>query len=234
MSHSFAERIFTIWTGSNQMSKDRKRCLASLCANSGLEVILIDQSNFAEWIASDLHPAYNFLSCTHKADYLRCYLMHHYGGGYSDIKYCNFDWTSYSSNLLLSDDLLMSGYRERRPSDIASAQPFVRESYSSLPGMCQFIFKPKTALTYKWIQQVHQYLDSSYDRLTESPGTYHPRAIYGGVHNTNIFTRLRYFRSRYPLSWNSILGSILHPITLAYRDRVDLSMPYINTSIPYR
>ena len=33
-----------------------------------------------------LHPAYEYLSETHKADYMRTYCMNFYGGGYADIK----------------------------------------------------------------------------------------------------------------------------------------------------
>ena len=48
----------------------------------------MNRENLSSWIAekSPLHPAYNYLSSVHKADYLRCYLMHHHGGAYSDIK----------------------------------------------------------------------------------------------------------------------------------------------------
>jgi len=217
------------------MSENRQKCLKSIYDNSGSEVILIDKTNIADWASSDdFHPAYNLLSCTHKADYLRCYLMHRYGGGYSDIKYCNFDWKVHFSSLELNNGFLMSGYSERSPFDIASDQQLVRNSYRDLPGMCQFIFKPKTELTYMWINNVHQYLDSIHNLLTHNPGTYHPRAIYRGAHDPNLLVRLRYIGSKYPLRWNSLLGRILHPIAYAFKHKIDLTMPYISISTSYR
>ena len=50
--------------------------------------------NLHEYILKDhpLHPAYEFLSETHRCDILRTYFMYHYGGGYSDIKIPNGSW----------------------------------------------------------------------------------------------------------------------------------------------
>ena len=39
-----------------------------------------------------LHQSFNYLSETHKADYLRTYFMRFHGGGYSDIKKTSGSW----------------------------------------------------------------------------------------------------------------------------------------------
>ena len=65
-------------------------CLDSFYSNSSCDVVLVTSDNLSSWLVSALHPAYTYLSFTHRADYLRCYFMHHYGGSYSDIKYCSF------------------------------------------------------------------------------------------------------------------------------------------------
>ena len=234
-SNHFENRIFLIWTGPNKMSENRHNALMSFYENSGSEVILIDQSNLNQWLVKKLHSSYNYLSYTHRADYLRCYFMHNYGGGYSDIKFCTFDWSKYFENLQISDSqILMSGYPERKASDIGSYDKHIRNSYSQLPGMGQFIFKPKSELTYQWISSVHSYLDSISCRLVQYPGTYHPRAINGGLHDHNILVRIRFLASRYPLSWNWFLGRILHPLTYRFKDRLSLNMPYVDTLTNYR
>ena len=235
MSHQLRSQIFLFWTGNNAMSSQRKRCLDSFYANSSCNVALIENHNLSRWLVSALHPAYPYLSLTHRADYLRCYFMHHYGGGYSDIKFCSFDWSPYFRQLLLSSDMIyMCGYREGRARDVASSCEKIRSDFRSLPGMCHFIFKPNTPLTLKWISTVHSVLDSLLDRLVEYPGTYHPRAVFGGVHGRDLCLKLRHCRSRYPLQWNALLGRILHPIAFEYQLNLCLSMPPVDTVSAYR
>ena len=51
-------------------------------------ILLTTENNIAKWqvTTSPFHPACPFLSETHKDDYPRVYLMHHFGGGYPDLK----------------------------------------------------------------------------------------------------------------------------------------------------
>jgi hypothetical protein len=48
---------------------------------------------------SPIPPAYPLLTPIHKSDYARAYLMHHYGGGYGDVKHYQFDWRPYLERL---------------------------------------------------------------------------------------------------------------------------------------
>ena len=228
-------RIFLFWTGDNKMSSNRRKCLESFYSNSFCDVELVDSLNLSSWLVSDLHPAFPYLSFTHRSDYLRCYFMHHHGGGYSDIKFCSFDWRPYFKQLLNSDlDAYMCGYREKSPSAVATSLKTVRSAYRSLPGMGHFIFKSYTPLTSKWITRVHSYLDNVMDSLIENPGTYHPRAVFGGVHGRDLCLRIRHYNSRYPLHWNSLLGRILHPASYEHMNNLILSMPFIDSVTDYR
>ncbi len=74
--------IFTFWTGDNVMSESRARCFNLLESSTQCRVILVTKDNLSKYV-KNLHPAYQYLSETHKADYLRTYFMNHYGGGYS-------------------------------------------------------------------------------------------------------------------------------------------------------
>ena len=51
-------------------------------------IIFINKDNLKNYILKEhpLHKGFKYLSSIHQADYMRCYLMHHYGGGYTDIK----------------------------------------------------------------------------------------------------------------------------------------------------
>ena len=234
MSLQNRARIFLFWTGDNDMSPNRKRCLETFYANNSCDIVFVDNTCLQKWLLYDLHPAYPYLSYTHRADYLRCYFMHYYGGGYSDIKACSFDWSPYFNRLFSSPSLLMCGYRESRAEHIASSCNSIRLAYQFLPGMGHFIFKPQSPLTLRWISLVHSSLDALMDRLVLYPGTYHPRAVLGGVHGHEILPKIRYYGSRYPLQWNSILGRILHPLSFEFQANLCLSMPAVDTSSAYR
>ena len=80
--------IYVFWTGNNQMSENRNECLKELIKVSKCNVILVKPEMLNKYILDEhpLHPSFNYLSETHKADYLRTYFMRFHGGGYSDIK----------------------------------------------------------------------------------------------------------------------------------------------------
>ena len=84
----FVPRVFTFWTGDNDMSTRRRISLERLRADIGLEVVLITPDNLAEWVVPGhpLHPSYQHLSLGHRSDYLRAYFFHHHGGGDCDVK----------------------------------------------------------------------------------------------------------------------------------------------------
>ena len=101
--------IYTFWTGDNEMPENRKRCLYLIKKLSNVDVILITKDNLNQYILEPLHPSYEYLSFTHRADYLRTYFMHFYGGGYSDIKETTGSWDKYF-DILDSSDYYAIGY----------------------------------------------------------------------------------------------------------------------------
>ena len=80
--------IYIFWTGDNEMSENRKKSIENLKNTCECNIILVTPLNLKSYILSSqpLHEAYQYLSYTHKSDYLRTYFMHFIGGGYSDIK----------------------------------------------------------------------------------------------------------------------------------------------------
>jgi hypothetical protein len=96
--------LFLIWFGGlENMSANRKKCLDSIYQHAGVDIVLITEDNLNHWLVEPLHPAFEYLSLTHKADYLRSYLMHFYGGAYTDIKFNDFNWLKYFDDLEKSD-----------------------------------------------------------------------------------------------------------------------------------
>lgn len=207
------------------MSNNRKQCFNSIVANSGVQVKLITDANLEEYDLPHLpiHPGIGLLSATHKSDYLRSYFMYHYGGGYTDIKPCNFNWAPYFDILNQSDKQFI-GYQERCKEDIGYA-PAVTE-FNKLVGMCQYIFKPQTEIAKQWLDETNNKMNSILPELMHHHGLYHPRAIRGGAHDAPGL----YTDSQYPLEWTELLGRIFHKIQYENMGKFLTSFPYPNVN----
>ena len=202
--------IYCFWTGTNEMSENRKGCFDSICRNAGVTVKLINPDNLQEYILPEhpLHPAYQYLSLVHKADYLRCYFMHFYGGGYCDIKNLGQSWANCFERLNKSDKYIL-GYPE--PNAECSAyvdvvEPVlkqdVRKKWPLLIGNCAYICRPLTKFTDEWLSEQNKRLDYYYESLKEHPAT-DPMGKENG----------------YPIPWQYILGAVFHPLCLKYHDK---------------
>ena len=184
--------------------------------------------NLGDYVVEPLHPAYELLSLTHRSDYLRAYLMHHHGGGYTDIKFQSFDWTPYFDLMDAHPHAYLCGAREPESAFIPRREAFdaMPASFFEVCGQIHFIVRPLTIFTAEWMAAVHLTLDRHLDELRRYPGTYHPRAVLGGVNEDD--TGGAHDGSRYPLHWNAILAEPL--LELMYRHRGDLlpEMPLPN------
>eukprot|EP00931_Biecheleriopsis_adriatica_P046783 TRINITY_DN26907_c0_g1_i1.p1 TRINITY_DN26907_c0_g1~~TRINITY_DN26907_c0_g1_i1.p1 ORF type:complete len:672 (+),score=127.89 TRINITY_DN26907_c0_g1_i1:41-2017(+) len=76
--------VWMCWTGHNPIPSHLQLCLKTIQRNAGMPVILVTPSNVLQYL-TDLHPAYPYLHLQHRADYLRCRLLHLYGGIYLDM-----------------------------------------------------------------------------------------------------------------------------------------------------
>nr|VFJ88514.1 MAG: Capsular polysaccharide synthesis protein [Candidatus Kentron sp. LFY] len=233
-------KIFIFWTGGNEMPSARRDCLRSIRENSGAEVVLVTPRNLKEYLIEGhpLHEAYNYLSYTHKADYLRCYFMHHYGGGYSDIKQIDFDWNPYFSKIDLDNDIWAIGYPEIGPEGVAAPPGMVDEikkQWFKLIGQCAYIFRADTPLTLEWYTELHRELDNNLQTLKRHPAR-HPQDRYRKKPENRLLRTLAFglYRSKYPLRWAQILGEISHPLFLKYTHKICNELPPPDFHIPYR
>lgn len=215
----YKPKLYCFWTGTNNMTKNRIRNLKTL-NNTGFDVILITPDNLTNYILNEypLHKGYKYLSETHKADYLRCYFMNFYGGGYSDIKQINDSWLEQYEELMDSDNLAC-GYSERSPDDIAYGNNTVlnekmRKNYDKLIGNGCYIFKKNTPLTNEWYKQMIQLMDEKYENLKKYPSK-SPQQIYS-------------YEYPYPFAWNELLGRIFHPLIYKYNNKILKNLPYVN------
>ena len=212
--------LYCFWTGTNPLTENRKRNLETL-KNTGFNIVLVTPDNLNEYILNDnpLHDGYQFLSETHKSDYLRCYFMNFYGGGYSDIKRIDENWLD-QYNKLMNSDYWGCGFAERNPNHIGYGKNLIlnesmKKNYNKLIGTNQYIFKPNTPLTNEWYKSMMKLMDEKYEELKKYPAK-DTRQVYSEKYP-------------YPLRWTELLGQIYHPIVYKYEDKLMKDLPYIIT-----
>jgi FkbM family methyltransferase len=206
-------KINCFWTGTNPLTDNRLRCIhnMNLTVGTGVSVTLITQTNLEEYIipGHPLHPAYKYLSETHRADYLRTYFMHFYGGGYADIKEQGGSWSTAFDMINNNPNIWISGYPEIGPNGIAYSP--VCDDWRRLVGNCAYICRPNTPLTREWYTCMMSILD---DKLSELQ--LHPAQSPSDCRETG---------SGYPIEWNEMLGRIFHRISHQYMDHINQAVP---------
>ena len=204
--------LYVFWTGDNEMSDNRKRCLSNLQRVSGVHVTLVTPDNLHKFIvpSEPLHPSYEHLSFTHRADYLRTYFMHFHGGGYSDIKETTGSWVQAFKDLESSNQWI-NGIRE---TEGGVAYGPVTDKYNELVTNCAYILKPQTPLTREWYSEMIHLLDSKMELLKMNPA----KTPQDCAEN-----------SAYPIEWNEMLGRIFHKVCYKYKDKLLFTVPAFST-----
>ena len=199
------------------MSANRTQSFLSILQWVNCPVVYLNARNLRQWQHPEhpFHPAFDFLSATHKSDYLRGYLMHHYGGGYTDIKPTHKDWSPFFSALRATDKLAL-GYTEIGPEGVAPVggelEQQLRAEYRRLVGLCAFIFRRRSVLTAQWYAATAALLDAKLDLLRQNPAT-HPQEFQGVRFDDGSV-------SAYPVAWTELLGNIFHPLVWRHRDSI--------------
>lgn len=228
--------LFTFWTGDNPLPAAREQSLQSL-ESSGLEVRFVTATNLGDYIAKgDRHPAFQHLNLAHRADYLRAYFMHYYGGGYCDIKPLMASWLPTFRRVEEDSALIGAGYREIHRHGIANVHQsaellekprrtilhewvrwrWLQVNYRRIIGNGAFIMKPRSELTTLWWEEVNVRLDSLEPLLRQHPASEPKERMkerYGGK------------VSNYPVPWSYLLGDILQPLALQFSRRLLRTLP---------
>ena len=210
-THLENNKIVCFWTGDNNMSNNRLEAIENLKQVSECNIVLIKKNDIESYILKEhpLHPAFEYLSETHKADYLRTYFMHFYGGGYSDIKKTTGSWKQ-SFEKLKNSDKWICGYREVQYG--VAYQPLSNE-WEKFIGNGAYICKPQTPFTTEWYNEMIKLLDTKLEKLKEHPSSRPDNSTEKGTN--------------YPIEWNEMLGRIFHRVIYKYLDHIsyDLSLP---------
>jgi len=207
--------IYCFWTGDNVMVETRHRCLEHSRKMSQCNIVLVTKNELDKYILKEepLHPAYEYLSETHKADYLRTYFANFHGGGYMDIKQTLGPWVDCFEELRNSDKW-MCGYRMHGP-DIAYLPN--RENWRDLVGVNAYICKPQTPLTKEWYADMLKVLDTRFEQLKQNPSKYTDDSTWRD--------------SGYPLRWAELLGEVFHKVSYDYREKMLYTLPNLNLDL---
>lgn len=213
--------LWCCWTGLEEMSEARCASLDAIRRLSRtLEVRLVTHENLEEVLVpgSPLPVAYKNLSANHKSDVLRAYLMHHYGGGYIDIKRPLHEWAPVYELLESSANGWVAGYPIQGLKEATYIQGRlgrkIRRNFFRLPGFAAMVCKSGSPLTGDWIEEVNRRVDSFSEELDVNRGN-----TYGD----NI---------GYPVPWTYLGSQVFEPLCMKYLEHVILDqrlMPQLHS-----
>lgn len=211
--------VYCFWTGTNLMSDARKRSIEQIKNTIELNLIVVTPDNLQEYILKDhpLHESYQYLSETHKADYLRTYFMNFHGGGYTDIKLASCSWKKAYEELCASEFHWVAGYKELPQCVVYEPN---RGKLEEIVGVCSFICKPNTPLTNDWYNSMIEVLDKKLEALKAHPSTFPQDCASSG--------------SGYPIAWSEMLGEITQRVFYDYREHLLQSLTAPDFTWGYR
>jgi len=203
--------IWIYWAGQSMSPARAKAYDFLIKKNSNCQVKLVSEVDFKKYEVktNPIPKEFYLLSFTHQSDYVRSYLMHHYGGAYSDIKPYGFNFSSILSQLYKDSNCWGISYPYRKE-ELRSLKNFHGiddiENGDQYLGYGCFAYKSKTDFTKKWLELNDSMLKKNSTELINSPGTYHPRAIHSGVFQQD-FNDLNVYPTGYPFGWGNFIGN---------------------------
>jgi hypothetical protein len=240
-------KIYCWWLNDEDMSTNRQTSLNQLKQTTGCEIVFITKKTLENYILHDypLHEGYKYLSEIQQGDYLKCYFMHHYGGGYSDIKKTLGSWITFFDQINDDDNLYAIGYGEKESGHVARLENCtlnptnskycldftlnedgskwsseqIKKNWHHLIGNGAYICKKNTPFTNDWWNGLNEKMDGYLEQLKKYPSNWGRDARDHINPNTNK-------PSNYPISWAVINGNIFHPLVLKYKNNVKKNLHY--------
>lgn len=241
---------WVIWFGP-WMQGARLRAFHALRANIGVEVKLVTEENLHLYNVST-HPFHRAieqgmgLSQIHRGDYLRAYLMHHYGGGYHDVKPHSSSWKPWFKRFDFNDDLWLLGVKEPSQGGVGCDESYAAlvlnatvyaRGASSMLGeagtngyqgeCCKRVKESWKSLVSNgaYIMRPHTPLTREWLLLLEKHldaklerATLHP-APYSRCCNGKQDAK------GYPFRWAELHGEAFHPLQFVYRKHIAGGLP---------
>lgn len=222
--------LWTLWVGDDAIEEStvhgpRKAHLDRL-DDVDIEHRHVTLSNLhAVNISSDpIHPEITaqHLSGIHKGDYMRSYLMYHFGGAYTDIEGgISLGWARFFDDF--RSDAWVYGAREPTRGGVAchpqklprlrmhgNCAP-IKNSYKMLLHNQAYIFRAHSPLAREWLDENNRQLDDLAESLRLHPAPTRGRCC------------LDEDPKGYPIRWAELHGEVFHPLSLKYTNRIQAS-----------
>ena len=224
--------VWCYWEGP-PMTGNRRLSFEYLQAHIQVPICLITPDNLHHFIVEG-HPlprAFNQLSIVHRSDYIRAYLLHHYGGGWHDIKATEVSYEKVWEEFR-NDAIWIVGKREiaKGAAKIYNADgDFVPDHYQKLIAVPSWVGRPQTSLSADLLSGIEAIIEQNADTLFMYPAK-HPREKRISSRNPikRLFTIIKFkYQKRsihYPLDW-TLFGNVFHPAILKYHQHVSFKLP---------
>ncbi len=224
--------IWCYWEG-EEMSNNRLLSFNYLQQHIQVPVCLITPQNLAKFIKKE-HPlpeSYCNLSIVHRSDYIRAYLLHHYGGAWHDIKatkasYANV-WKEFQD-----PNVWMIG-RPEIPGGAAkvytSDGKYVPGHYEKLIAVPSWVGRSQTQISKEILDNLEAILTMYTPQLKKFPAQ-HPREkrlISKNFLHRIVLTMKFIYQGRslhYPLHW-TLFGNVFHPVIMKYPEHISFKLP---------
>ncbi|HMR18863.1 MAG TPA: hypothetical protein PKA53_06165 [Sphingobacterium sp.] len=231
--HAVPYTLWCYWEG-DPMSGNRLTSFEYLQQNIQVPICLLTPDNLHLFIKPE-HPfpdSYQHLSIVHRSDYVRAYMLYHYGGGWHDIKatevsYANV-WKEFENPeiWIVGKPEIAKGAAKAYTGDGS----YVPDHYKRLIAVPAWVGRPHTALAKDILDGIENLVTYHAQELKKYPAK-HPRdkKIVTKSRIKRLFTRIK-FRyqgksTRYPLEW-TLFGNVFHPVILKYNQHVSFKLPY--------
>lgn len=230
--HGVPQVVWCFWAGGT-MNDARSLSFRLLREHIGVPVCLITPENITQFILADfpLHPSFPFLSAVHQSDYIRAYLLHHYGGAWHDVKATKVSfegaWEGFSEAKVY---LIGKPEIEGGPARIHDGEGrWMPDLWKELISVVSWIGRDKTPFSKALIENMNLFLDENMELLKKYPGK-HPREKkiesekFFSSNLKKITYRIQGRNVNYPLPW-TVFGNIFHPLNYRFRDHIIKTLP---------
>jgi hypothetical protein len=220
---SVPQVIWCYWAGS-QMNENRQRGFEMMQKYMGAPICLVTELNINEFVVEGfpLHPAFQYLSPVHQSDYFRIYLLHHYGGGWHDIKPTMVNifqvWDAFNDH-----EVYLVGKPEIKggPAKVFNENGlWMPELWNELVATNRWVGRAKTPFSNELYNAINQLLDENIECLKKYPA----RNAYDKK-KQGFSSLISFGKNKYPLPY-TVFGNLFHPLNYKYRNNFKRILPF--------
>jgi len=224
--------VWCYWAG-GPMNDNRLRSIEMMRDYMGVTVCLITSKNLDSFVVEGfpLHDTFPYLSAVHQSDYLRIYLLHHYGGCWHDVKpiMTNYDraWKEFDDQ-----NVYLVGKPEIKggPAKVADKNGvWMPDQWSELVATNRWIGRAGTPLSEELFCDANRFLDEKRENLKKCPA----KSAYD---KKNEHFWGKFIKNQYPLPW-TVFGNLFHPLNYKFKQHIKRTLPFDekeNLGLPHR